>query len=53
MLNSALRVPAPKNGFTMQRDEVLGEIAEQDEIIREYSGDRLVDVRVVRAGETR
>jgi len=30
----------------------LGEVGEQDEIIREYCGDRLVSVRVIKAGET-
>ncbi len=35
-----------------EQDFALGEVAEQDEIIREYSGERLVGVRVVKARET-
>lgn len=42
-----LLVVSPEAEFT------LGEVADQDEIIREYSGNHLVGVRVIKAGETR
>ena len=32
-----------------EREFAVGEVAEEDEIVREFSGDRLVGVRVVKA----
>jgi hypothetical protein len=34
-----------------EREFALGEVADQDEIVREYSGERLVGVRVIKAGK--
>src|SRR5262249_33631830 len=40
-----LIIVAPEQEFA------LGEVAERDEIVRAYAGDRLVGVRVMKAGE--
>ena len=35
-----------------EREFAVGEVGDQDEIVREYSGDRLVGVQVIKAGKT-
>ena len=35
-----------------EREFALGEVGEQDEIVREYSSDRLIGVRVIKADKT-
>ena len=39
--------------ISAEREFALGELGEQDEIVREYSGDRLTGVSVIKAGKTR
>jgi hypothetical protein len=39
--------------ISAEREFALGELGEQDEIVREYSGDRLSGVSVIKAGKTR
>jgi len=37
---------------TPEREFPLGDVSDKDQIIREYSGKRLVGVRIVKAGES-